>query len=73
MIPEVEKFFRRDHVQKNTALIQAGSEAGNMNQGLVPAGFFAFGVGTFGLGKQRLFVSIGRRNPRVAAHEGSSF
>jgi hypothetical protein len=72
MIPEVEKVFQAGSCAKNTALIQAGSEAGNMNQGLVPAGFFAFGVGTFGLGNS-LFVSIGRRNPRVAAHEGSSF
>jgi hypothetical protein len=29
---------------KNKVLIQAGSGAGNMNQGLVPAGFFAFGL-----------------------------
>jgi hypothetical protein len=57
MIPEVEKVFQAGSCAKNTALIQAGSEAGNMNQGLVPAGFFAFGVGTFGLGKQPLGVN----------------
>jgi hypothetical protein len=28
-------------MDKNTALIQAASGAGNPNQGLVPAGFFA--------------------------------
>jgi hypothetical protein len=57
MIPEVEKVFQAGSCAKNTALIQAGSEAGNMNQGLVPAGFFAFGVGTIGLGKWPLRVN----------------
>jgi hypothetical protein len=42
MIPE-EKAFRTGSCAKNKVLIQAGSGAGNMNQGLVPAGFFAFG------------------------------
>jgi hypothetical protein len=39
-IPKVE-WFSGGTICKNTALIQAASEAGNLNQGLVPAGFFA--------------------------------
>src|SRR5215475_4600878 len=35
-------WFQTGLCAENSALIQAGSEAGNMNQGLVPAGFFAF-------------------------------
>jgi hypothetical protein len=40
MIPQMED-FSDGTMDKNTALIQAASGAGNPNQGLVPAGFFA--------------------------------
>jgi hypothetical protein len=66
MIPDVEKAFRAGSCAKNTALIQAGSEAGNMNQGLVPVGFFAFEAALSALVNGR-FLPIGRRNPWLAA------
>jgi len=37
-----------------------------MNQGLVPAGFFAFGAALSAL-VNRCFLPIGRRNPWLAA------
>src|SRR5262245_50172789 len=65
-VPEVEQGIWAGSCAKNTALIQAASEAGNMNQGLVPAGFFAFGAALSAL-VNRCFLPIGRRNPWLAA------
>jgi hypothetical protein len=66
MIPEVEQGFSAGSCAKNTALIQAASEAGNMNQGPVPAGFFAFGAALSPLVNE-CFLPTGRRNPSLAA------